>query len=65
MPRYCEKFKLESDELHYISGIDGSLFYDNEKKFYPKEEFCVDYFYDQSLDQTEDDLVVSMSLECY
>ncbi|KAL7044183.1 hypothetical protein ACKWTF_001819 [Chironomus riparius] len=64
MPRYCEKFKLEPDELHYISGIDGSLYYDYEKKFYPNEEFCVDYFYDQSLDETEDNLVMT-SFVCF
>ena len=52
---------MEPDEIHYISGIDGSLYYDYEKKFYPNEEFCVDYFYDQSYEQTEADLAVSMS----
>jgi hypothetical protein len=61
MPKYCEKFKLEPDEEHYISGIDGSLYYDSDKKFYPNEEYCVDYFYDQSLDETEDNVVVSLS----
>lgn len=46
MPRHCEKFHLEQEEEpHFYSGIDGSLFQPDKEKFYPNEEYCVDYFY--------------------
>lgn len=50
MPKHCHKFKLtlEEDGVHYLSGVDGSLFHPQEEKFYTNEEYCVDYFYDKA-----------------
>lgn len=43
----CQKYQLneEEDGLHYISGIDGSLFQPMFEKFYTNKDFCVDFFY--------------------
>lgn len=46
MPRHCEKFHLEQEEdVHFYSGIDGSLFVPSMEKFHTNDEYCVDYFY--------------------
>lgn len=37
---------MDADEnIHYFSGMDGSLFVPSEKKFFSNDQYCVDYFY--------------------
>ncbi|KAG5676842.1 hypothetical protein PVAND_006649 [Polypedilum vanderplanki] len=50
MPKYCLKFALEDTETHYISGIDGSLYLETDQGIYSNEEFCVDYFVEDSVE---------------
>lgn len=64
MPKHCEKFNLDREtEPHFYSGIDGSLFHPEEEKFYPNDEYCVDYFYfKDDLDPEVDLIQVSISV---
>lgn len=64
MPKHCEKFNLDRElEPHFYSGIDGSLFHPDEEKFYPNDEYCIDYFYfKDELDPEVDLIQVSISI---
>jgi hypothetical protein len=43
----CEKYLLDEEEdgMHYLSGIDGSLFNPKYEKFYSNDRYCVDFFF--------------------
>lgn len=66
MPRHCQKFDLDREvDPHFFSGIDGSLFQPNQEKFYPNDEYCVDYFYyKDALDPEVDLIEARRSLRC-
>jgi hypothetical protein len=54
MPKYCIKYELQPEEVHYISGKDGSLYVENTEEMYANEAFCVDYFYNKNENEDPD-----------
>lgn len=48
---------------HFYSGIDGSLYQFNKRKFYSNDKYCVDFFYFKNqLDPKVDVVKVNFTL---
>lgn len=57
-PQCLERYHLEENEVHYHSGIDGSIFITDDNVFYTNEQYCVDFLYFTDSEDPDFDLKV-------